>query len=317
MSFQQFKYLDALARHRHFGRASVACNVTQPTLSAGIRALEQELGTRLVHRTHRFEGLTAEGERVLAWAQRMLFEWENLRGNLLDVDACLSGRLRLGTIPTALPAVSVITERLCQQHPNVSANVLSMTSNQILEGLEQFRLDIGLTYLNNEPLPDLETLPLYRERYVLLTPRDGPFGARRTVTWQEAATLRLCLLNGDMQNRRIIDGAFHQAGADPTPRVDTNSIVTLCAHIHPGGWSSVLPAALLSTIVQPAGAVGVPLVEPELTPTVGFVTRRTELPSRLITAAWSCARDLPPHTLTGRDDELPLARVDSAGVTAD
>ena len=72
MVIRQLAYLVALARERHFGRAAAACNVTQPTLSAGIRHLENELGVPLVERSQRFQGLTAEGERVLTWAQRII-----------------------------------------------------------------------------------------------------------------------------------------------------------------------------------------------------------------------------------------------------
>jgi DNA-binding transcriptional LysR family regulator len=306
MSLQQLKYLDALARHRNFHRAAEACNVTQPTLSAGIRALEKDLGALLVKRSNQYGGLTTEGERVLAWAQRMLYEWDALRHNLMAFRTQLSGRLRLGAIPTALPPVSAITNALCQDHPDVSVTVLSMTSNQILEGLAHFRLDVGLTYLDNEPLPDLDTLPLYRERYVLLTPSDSPFAARATVTWREAASLPLTLLTGDMQNRRIVDAAFRAAGARPTARVDTNSIITLCAHIRPGGWSSILPVALLSTIVQPKEAVAVPIVEPERTPLIGLAALRSDPTPPLIAATWSAARQLAPSTLTGDPDELSL-----------
>ncbi len=299
MSLQQLKYLDALARYGNFRRAAEACSVTQPTLSAGIRALEKDLGALLVQRSNQFGGLTNEGEQVLAWAQRMLYEWDALRHNLMAVRTRLSGRLRLGAIPTALPPVSAITNELCRQHPDVSVTVLSMTSNQIQEALAHFRLDVGLTYLDNEPLPDLETLPLYRERYVLLTPHDSPFAGRASITWAEAATLPLTLLTGDMQNRRIVDAAFREAGVQPSARVDTNSIITLCAHIQPGGWSSILPAALLSTIAQPRAATAVPIVAPDRRPLIGLAALHSDPVPPLIAAVWSCGRQIMPAALTG------------------
>ena len=306
MSLQQLKYLDALARHRNFHRAAEACYVTQPTLSAGIRALEKELGVLLVKRSNQFGGLTDEGEEVLAWAQRMLYEWDALRHNLMAVRTRLSGRLRLGAIPTALPPVSAITNELCRQHPDVQVTVLSMTSNHILEGLAHFRLDIGLTYLDNEPLPELDTLPLYRERYVLLTPSDTSLAARENVTWREAGSLPLTLLTGDMQNRRIVDAAFREAGVQPTARVDTNSILTLCAHVQPGGWSSILPAALLSTITRPRDTIALPIIEPDRRPLVGLAALASDPVPPLIAAAWSCGRRIAPAALTGDPEESVL-----------
>jgi hypothetical protein len=88
--------------------------------------------------------------------------------------------------------------------------------------------------------------------------------------------------------------------------VDTNSIITLCAHIRPGGWSSILPVALLSTIVQPKKAVAVPIVEPERTPLIGLAALRSDPTPPLIAATWSAARQLAPSTLTGDPDELSL-----------
>ena len=108
MLIRQLTYLAALARERHFGRAARACHVSQPTLSSGIRRLEAELGVQIVQRSQRFEGFTYEGERVLGWAQRILADCEGLKDDLGSMRHGLSGRLRLGAIPTSLPAVPLL-----------------------------------------------------------------------------------------------------------------------------------------------------------------------------------------------------------------
>ena len=94
---------------------------------------------------------------------------------------------------------------------------------------------------------------------------------RAEVTWAEAATLPLCLLTGDMQNRRIVDGIFHEAGAEPKPTLETNSISTLIAHVRDGPWSSVLSHAWLHAFEVPRGMVVIPLVAPATTRTIGLV----------------------------------------------
>lgn len=96
MNLRQLRYLTALARERHFVRATHACNVPQTTLSAAIKQLETELGLLLVLRGRRFEGFTAEGERVLEWALRVEADTESLRREPSTMRGELIGRLRVG-----------------------------------------------------------------------------------------------------------------------------------------------------------------------------------------------------------------------------
>lgn len=78
MLTRNLRYLVALSAERHFARAAAACQVTQPTLSAGIKSLEEELGVLIVQRGQRFEGFTAEGEQILTWARRILADVDSL-----------------------------------------------------------------------------------------------------------------------------------------------------------------------------------------------------------------------------------------------
>ena len=102
MLLKHLQYLTALARERHFARAAAACQVTQPTLSAGIKQLEDQLGLLVVQRGQRFEGLTAEGERVLAWAQRITADAESLEQEASRLRRVLEGRLRIAAPMAAL-----------------------------------------------------------------------------------------------------------------------------------------------------------------------------------------------------------------------
>jgi DNA-binding transcriptional LysR family regulator len=268
---QQLTYLAALARERHFGRAARACHVAQPTLSAGIRRLEQELGVPIVQRSQRFEGFTHEGERVLIWAQRILADCEGLRDDLGSLKHGLSGRLRVGAIPTSLPVVPLLTRPLRDAHPGVGVSVMSHNSRDIERGLQDFDLHVGITYLDNEPLRHVRTLPLYRERYLLLTPADGPHGSAATIGWATAAELPLCLLSPDMQNRRIVDGIFAEAGSAPRPVIETNAISSLYAHVHGGELSAVVAHPWLFQYGIPAGLRAIPLSEPIRSHSVGLV----------------------------------------------
>jgi DNA-binding transcriptional LysR family regulator len=263
MLLKHLQYLTALARERHFARAAAACHVTQPTLSAGIKQLEEQLGLLVVQRGQRFEGLTAEGERVLAWAQRITADAESLEQEASRLRQALEGRLRLGVVPAALPAVPILASPLARRHPGITLTVVSSSSIDIQSGLDEFRLEAGITYLDNEPLSHVRAIPLYREQY--------PLAERGTVTWRDAASLPLCLLTPDMQNRRILNSHFAHAGVTAHPALETNSVFTLCALVRSGYWSSVLPHGFLPLL---SGAEGIAILPLEGTPsghTVGLV----------------------------------------------
>ena len=271
MDLRHLTYLVALAREEHFGRAARECHVSQPTLSSGIRRLETEVGFPIVRRSQRYEGLTPEGQRVLEWARRILADVGGLDDELAAMRGGLSGRLSIGAIPTSLACLSLLTTPLCARHPGITVAVHSLNSRQIERGLHDFELELGVTYLDSEPLTGVRTMTLYEERYVLLVASDEAAAEYETVTWAAAAQLPLCLLTSDMQNRRIIDAIFHEAGAEPRPAVETNSVSTLFAHVRDGPWSSVMAHAWLHIFDVPDGMKAIPLVEPKETRTIGLV----------------------------------------------
>ena len=205
-------FILALARERHFGRAAEACGVTQPTLSAGVKQLEEQMGVLLVNRGSRFQGFTPEGQRVLDWARRIVGDTRAMREEINALRHGLTGRLRIAAIPTALAMVAALTTPYRERHPNVTFTVLSRTSIEILELLENLEIDAGITYLENEPVGRVNSVPLYHERYRLLTSAEAPLGNRDSVTWAEVAEVPLCLLTPDMQNRRIIDRLIKSTG---------------------------------------------------------------------------------------------------------
>jgi DNA-binding transcriptional LysR family regulator len=269
MFIRQLEYLVALDRERHFGRAAAACHAAQPTLSAGIRSLERELGLSLVRRGREFEALTPEGELILGWAQRALADLESLQQEASRLRGGLEGTLRIGAIPTSLPRSPHVTARFRERHPRMRVRLISMTSREIAHGLEHGTIDVGITYLDNEPLSDVEGVVLWQEHYLLVTDAGAEFGP--TVTWAQAATLPLCLLTPDMQHRRIVDGAFTAAGAMPAPVVETNSVSTLVAHAR-SGLPGITANTWLETNPLPGDLRAIPLIAPRLEHTIGLVT---------------------------------------------
>ena len=297
MDIRQLQYLVALAREKHFTRAAQACHVSQPTLSGRIRQLEQELGVPIVERGHRFHGFTPDGERVLKWAHAILDNWASLQQEietLRNTSGSLSGRLSVGVIPSALPMAALITKAIHGRHPGVELTVLSQSSMEILRNLEDFTIDVGLTYLDNEPIEGMRSEAIYMERYCLLVRADHELVHESSVSWAEAAKQPLCLLTPDMQNRRIIDRAFRAASCAPIPRLETNSVINLCANVHLMGLASIIPEYFLDVIGPVSDVRAVPLTDPMVEHSVGLVAVDRDPVSPLVLAAFECARSAEP-----------------------
>nr|WP_245764778.1 LysR family transcriptional regulator [Nonomuraea jiangxiensis] len=291
---RQLEYLVALARERHFARAAAACHVSQPSLSAAIRKLERELDVPLVRRGQRFAGLTPEGERVLLWAHRILADTEALRQDLSRMREGLTGRLRMGAIPTALTAASMLTTPFCERYPHVRVLLTSLSSREIARRLTEYEIDMAMTYLDDgeEDFGEMRTVPLYEERYLLLTPADGELAERRVARWAEVAALPLCLLAPEMRNRRILDAIFRQAGAVAVPAIETDTVSALFAHVATHRWSSVIAHAWLYMFGVPEGMRVVRLERPAHEPRVGLVLSGTGPGSVMAKAVLDIARDL-------------------------
>ncbi|MEP3275893.1 MAG: LysR family transcriptional regulator [Stappiaceae bacterium] len=288
MDIKDLLLLKALAEHQHFARAAKACNISQPAFSARIQKLENDLETPIVIRGRRFAGFTEDGERVLAWARKIQADFEGLRQDLTAAHSALSGHLCIGIIPSATPAASDIIHALYHQFPLISIEIRSMSSREIQAGIDDFTLQAGLTYLANEPLHQVRTLPLFDETYRLVGTPEILSALPEQPGWKEAATLPLCLLTDDMQNRRILNAAFESAGTRPNPAIVSNSIVNLLSHVRHGGFASILPERQIDMIDR-TGLQTVPLCNPEISQLVGLAIPERDPVLPIVGALWSIA----------------------------
>lgn len=280
----RLEFFIALARERHFGRAAEELGVTQPTLSAALKQLEDQLGVMLVKRGSRFQGLTPEGQRVLEWARRIVGDARTMREEMQAARHGLAGHVRIAVIPTALAMVPWLTTPFREKHPEVTFSIYSRTSLEVLSLLDNFEIDVGITYLDNEPLGRVVSVPLYSERYQLITAAGNPFSERETVTWAEVAELPLCLLTPDMQNRRIINQHLKEAGAEPNTTIESNSMILLFAHIRTGKWASIMPLNLAETLGFAEPIRAIPIVDPDASHLVGVVAVQREPHTPMVSA---------------------------------
>lgn len=311
--FTSLRYVAALHEHRHFGRAAQACYITQPALSNALRALEEEFGTAIVKRGRAFEGFTAEGELVYQAAQRILHEHALLKQELQSAADQPCGELRIGAVPSVTPMAARFATRLQARYPGIQPTLRAMSSPDIENGLENFSLDLGLGYMDRpvrRGLP-LRMLAQYTERYFLLRRASSSQGSAAptepikpagqatapalqfgpAVSWREAALLPLCLLTPEMHNRSIVNAAFAEAGAQVSPRMETDSVLALALSVLDGQLCSILPGALVGAVASFGQLQASPLVGPALETAIGLMVLDTDRPSRVLQAALAFAQD--------------------------
>lgn len=241
MFLRQFQYLVTLAEEKNFGRAAQRCNVSQPSLSSAIKQLEQQLGIPIVIRNQRFSGLTEEGKRVLEWGKRILADRDALMMELALMHRNLEGRIRIGAMPMSSPVLPMIDRLFFVRYPGVQIETQFLGLDKMIDGLNNSHFDVGVTYLGENPLGRLETLPLYDEQFALLIPDRGWAEGRTSMTWAEAAGLSLCLLSPSTHERQVMNKAFANCGVTPKPRLESESILNLVFHVMQGDLATIIP----------------------------------------------------------------------------
>jgi LysR family hydrogen peroxide-inducible transcriptional activator len=211
-SFQQLRFLCALAEQCHFGRAAESCAVTQSTLSGGIKELEARLGITLFERGHRHVMLTPLGKEIATRAQRLLVDAEKLVGLARNAQEPLSGPLRFGVIPTVGPYVlPSLLSHLGTALPKLKLYVREAPTAVLLDKLAGGKLDILLVAVPYE-LGDVETMEIANDPIVVAMPRNHPLGQHKVVSRDDLAREQLlliedghCLRSHSLQACRIAD----------------------------------------------------------------------------------------------------------------
>jgi DNA-binding transcriptional LysR family regulator len=289
MFMRQLNYLIALDRHRHFGRAAESCHVSQPALSTALSELERELGVTIIIRNRTFQGITPEGERVIAWARQVLASLEGLRQEADLVRSVPGGHLGIGAIPSAIHAATLLSVEFRQFVPGLTLDIQSLSASEILGRLKEQDLHLGLTYDHAIVDDAFDVLPLFCERFVLVAGEQASLP--RQLSWAEAADLPLCLLSQYMQNRRLLDEVFARSGAKPNVVLETNAIRILLAESLSGRTFSIMPLSALPTSYAAAG-VRIHTLVPEQVADVCLVRLKRETQLPLSDTGWRLAADM-------------------------
>jgi LysR family hydrogen peroxide-inducible transcriptional activator len=194
MNLRDLKYLIAVAEHRHFGKAADACYVSQPTLSTQIKKLEEELGVVLLERTNRQVMLTPVGERIVAQAQRVLREVNDLVHTAEEFRDPFGGEFRLGLIPTVAPyLLPKILGPIRKSFPNLKIRLTEGQTAVISEQLRSGDLDAVILALPLEEENVVEA-ELYREPFYFAVSKNHPKAGKREVALSDLDQEQVLLL---------------------------------------------------------------------------------------------------------------------------
>ncbi len=246
MTLNELRYIVAVARERHFGRAAEACHVSQPTLSVAVRKLEEELGVSLFERRKGDISITPIGEQIVSQAQRVLEEVAGLRQIALQGRDQLAGPLRLGAIYTIGPyLLPHLIPQLAETAPQMPLVVEENYTAVLCEKLKQGDLDIIVISLPFDE-PGIRTLPLYEEPFVLLIPSSHPFNQQEEISIEQLSRENVLLLGaGHCFRDQVLEVCPDCLGksADGRPRqaLEGSSLETIRYMVASGLGVTVLP----------------------------------------------------------------------------
>jgi LysR family hydrogen peroxide-inducible transcriptional activator len=246
MTFNELRYLVAVAQEKSFGRAAQRCFVSQPALSVAIQKLEEELGAQLFERGKTEVTVTAVGERIVEQAQKVLEEAARIRDIAQAGRNQLVGSFRLGVIYTVAPyLLPDLIPALNARAPQMPLEIEENLTEQLEVALKSGRVDAAIIALPFQP-PGVTTDFLYEEPFQVVVPQRHRWAKRRTIQPAELATEHTILLNvGHCFRDQVLD-ACPELNRGDAPVTRTNSLETVRNMVASGLGVSVLPRDALT-----------------------------------------------------------------------
>lgn len=273
ISMKHLRYFDSLARHRHFGRAAVACGVSQPALSVQIRELEDTLGAPLIERGGRRVGLTALGEAFELRVRDILRAVDELGDLARASQGPLAGGLRLGVIPTVAPyLLPTFIKELAARHPRLELRPREAVTQKLVDDLAEGRLDTAIVALPVSE-PALHEEALLEEEFVLVRPAEE---ADEPVPDPERLReSRMLLLEEGHCFREQAISFCKMSSAIPRDLVEGSSLSTLVQMVGAGIGVTLIPEMAVAVETRSAPVAVARLPPPRPSRTIGMVWRKT------------------------------------------
>ena len=274
-TLRQLEYAVAIADHGSFHRAARACHVTQPGLSAQVAQLESLLELRLFERGPRKVLVTPAGEALVRRARALLRDADELVDAARAYTRPLSGTLRLGAIPTVAPyLLPRVLPRLRRAYPQLALQLREDTTRALLARLSGGSLDVLLLALE-APLGDVESLPLFRDDFVLATAPGHRLARRRRVREADLDGEDVLLLEDGHCLREQALSFCQSAGAREPSDFRASSLGTLVQMVSSGAGVTLLPRLAEAIETRHADLAIVPFARPTPYRTIGLVWRRS------------------------------------------
>ena len=272
LTLKQFRYFEALARHRHFGRAADACAITQPALSMQIKDLERELGNILFERGARQVRLTSFGEEFALRLRPILQSVDELGDLARASQDGLVGRLRIGVIPTIAPyLLPMIIGDLTRLNAALDIHIRETVTPRLLQELADGRLDTAIVALPVSE-PTLTEVALFTENFVLVRP--GSDAAKPVPSRESLREMRLLLLEEGHCFRDQALSFCNFQSASPREVLDASSLSTLVQMVSAGIGVTLIPEMAVAVETR-CGSVSVArFANPQPSRTVGMVWRK-------------------------------------------
>jgi LysR family hydrogen peroxide-inducible transcriptional activator len=274
LTFRQLRYLDALARHGHFGRAAEECAVSQPALSMQIRELERELGAELLERRQGATALTEIGVEVARRSAFILTATRDLADCARHSGCVLGGKLRLGVIPTLAPYILPrVLPELQRRHPEARLELLEATTKALITELAHGTLDVILLALPVDK-PELETHHLFHDRFLLAVPVEDPLPERARVTPGDVKSRRLVLLQeGHCLRDQALAYCERRGNADTA--LGATSLATVMQMVASGYGVTLLPEVAITAEGRDERVKLLRFEEPQPQRSIGLAWRPT------------------------------------------
>ncbi|MCS6928723.1 MAG: LysR substrate-binding domain-containing protein [Saprospiraceae bacterium] len=282
MNLQQLEYLIALEAHRHFGKAAAECFVTQPTLSAMVQKIEEELGVKLFDRSRQPIALTDAGERLLPQVRVILREVERLREMAREEERDLKGELRIGVIPTLSPyLMPLFLPHFVKKYPAVRLKVTERVTEILIERLHKGLLDAAILATPLED-PLLTEHVLFYEAFVVYS--SHPF-TKESLLPEDLDVNELWLLEeGHCFRSQILKLCDLREKHHPAVEYQAGSLETLKHLVDAQHGVTILPELVLSTLTPAQMTKVKRFAEPAPVREISLVTHRHAVKERLLKA---------------------------------
>lgn len=296
MTLQQLEYITALARHRHFVKAAEQCGVTQPTLSAMILKLEEELGVTLFDRSKHPIEVTPIGQAIVGQAQVILSNVAGLHEIISQEKGAIEGELRMAVIPTVSPyLIPDFLHHFREHYPAVRLHVHEMRTSVIIEQLRRAETDLAILAT---PLPETEflTIPLYYEKFAAYVSPREEIHAKDTLSASDMPLNRLWMLQEGHCIRNQVFNFCHERSRTEQA-YEAGSIDTLVKIVDRNGGYTVIPELHIDLLTEEQRRNVRPIDNPPAVREISIVIRHDFIRERLLNAVADTIKKIIPHEM--------------------